>query len=216
MLSKVMLEHGIEWEQKGTHEPHLSVLDYKKKMRSQEVKELESIVDEKSSVIENLDNDIVDKKEELYSISVDVESKKTEIKEIKSKKSKLKDINSVQTKPTLLDKKKVTIEKSDYDEVKLLAQKYIANDKKEKNLKKEIKGLKEENLELNRKYKAQKEELNEYKSVKNKLSINGLQLEVKKLQNIIDLFLEFLEMFNLRAKYEKFIEQHKRTKENTR
>ena len=29
-LSAVMERHGIEWEHKGTHEKHLSVLDYKK------------------------------------------------------------------------------------------------------------------------------------------------------------------------------------------
>ena len=37
-----MLEHGIEWEQKGTHEKHLSVLDFKKKERAKEVAELEA------------------------------------------------------------------------------------------------------------------------------------------------------------------------------
>lgn len=36
-----MLEHGIEWEQKGSHEEHLSVLDYKKQERSKEVTALE-------------------------------------------------------------------------------------------------------------------------------------------------------------------------------
>ena len=35
-----MRENEIEWDQKGTHEPHLSVLDYKKKVREQEVEEL--------------------------------------------------------------------------------------------------------------------------------------------------------------------------------
>lgn len=35
-----MRENEIEWEQKGTHETHLSVLDYKKKVREQEVEEL--------------------------------------------------------------------------------------------------------------------------------------------------------------------------------
>ena len=39
-LSKVMERYGVEWEQKGTHEKHLSVYDYEKKMRSQEVKKL--------------------------------------------------------------------------------------------------------------------------------------------------------------------------------
>ena len=41
-LAKIMLEHGIEWEQKGTHEKHLSVLDFKKKERAKEVAELEA------------------------------------------------------------------------------------------------------------------------------------------------------------------------------
>ncbi len=39
-LSKVMERYGVEWEQKGTHEKHLSVYDYEKKMRSEEVKKL--------------------------------------------------------------------------------------------------------------------------------------------------------------------------------
>lgn len=39
-LAMVMRENKIEWEQKGTHETHLSVLDYKKKVREQEVEEL--------------------------------------------------------------------------------------------------------------------------------------------------------------------------------
>ena len=41
-LAEIMLEHGIEWEQKGTHEKHLSVLDFKKKERAKEVAELEA------------------------------------------------------------------------------------------------------------------------------------------------------------------------------
>ncbi len=30
-LADIMLQHGIEWEKKGTHEKHLSVLDFRKK-----------------------------------------------------------------------------------------------------------------------------------------------------------------------------------------
>ena len=40
-LAEIMLAHGIEWEKKGTHEEHLSVLDYKKKERIKEVELLE-------------------------------------------------------------------------------------------------------------------------------------------------------------------------------
>mgnify|MGYP000447014474 FL=1 len=39
-LAFVMERHGIEWEHKGTHEKHLSVLDYKKQEREKEVAQL--------------------------------------------------------------------------------------------------------------------------------------------------------------------------------
>ena len=40
-LAEVMLAHGVEWEKKGIHEEHLSVLEYKKQERYREVKKLE-------------------------------------------------------------------------------------------------------------------------------------------------------------------------------
>ena len=40
-LAAIMLEHGIEWEQKGTHEKHLSLLDFEKQERTKEVAALE-------------------------------------------------------------------------------------------------------------------------------------------------------------------------------
>lgn len=36
-LAVVMERHGVEWEHKGTHEKHLSVLDFEKKQRAEEV-----------------------------------------------------------------------------------------------------------------------------------------------------------------------------------
>lgn len=44
-LASIMARHDIEWEQKGTHEEHLSVLDYKKQERSKEVAVLENQID---------------------------------------------------------------------------------------------------------------------------------------------------------------------------
>lgn len=41
-LATVMERHGIEWEHKGTHEKHLSVLDYKKQERTKEIEQLEN------------------------------------------------------------------------------------------------------------------------------------------------------------------------------
>lgn len=58
-----MERHGIEWEHKGTHEKHLSVLDYKKQEREKEINALEDKLAEKKDEfrvmadrIENFDN----------------------------------------------------------------------------------------------------------------------------------------------------------------
>ena len=63
VLAFVMERHGIEWEHKGTHEKHLSVLDYKKQERQKEIEVLEDKLAEKkdefrimSDRIENFDN----------------------------------------------------------------------------------------------------------------------------------------------------------------
>ena len=48
-LAAVMERHGIQWEQKGTHEQHLSVLDYKKQEREIEVEQLDSKIEQKKT-----------------------------------------------------------------------------------------------------------------------------------------------------------------------
>ncbi len=40
LLSKIMFSHGIEWEQKGTHEKHKSVSEFKRDMLAKEIDEL--------------------------------------------------------------------------------------------------------------------------------------------------------------------------------
>lgn len=44
-LAEIMLEHGIEWEQKGEHREHLSVLEFKREKRKEELAELEQTVE---------------------------------------------------------------------------------------------------------------------------------------------------------------------------
>ena len=48
-LAFVMERHGIEWEHKGTHEKHLSVLDYKKQERATELEQLGAKIEEKQT-----------------------------------------------------------------------------------------------------------------------------------------------------------------------
>ena len=59
-LALVMERHGVEWEQKGTHEKHLTVLEYEKKMRAQEVVELDNLIDQKQTTAKSLDQQIED------------------------------------------------------------------------------------------------------------------------------------------------------------
>ncbi len=60
-LAAIMQEHGIEWEKKGTHEKHLSVLDFEKKERAKEVAELEAKkaeLQEENSVYEEINESL--------------------------------------------------------------------------------------------------------------------------------------------------------------
>ena len=67
-LARVMEEHNISWEKKGTHEEHLSVMDYKKQERSKELKELETKVEDKkieyNKLSKKIDNLV--EEEEIY------------------------------------------------------------------------------------------------------------------------------------------------------
>ena len=54
-LAFVMERHGFEWEQKGTHEQHLSVLDYKKQERSKELAAVETSLSEKTEEFRSME-----------------------------------------------------------------------------------------------------------------------------------------------------------------
>lgn len=60
-----MERYGVEWLQKGTHEKHLSVLEFEKKERAREVAELDSQKREISSVVAQLGEEVSVKKQEL-------------------------------------------------------------------------------------------------------------------------------------------------------
>ena len=82
-LAMVMRENEIEWDQKGTHAQHLSVLDYKKKVREQEVEELT----EHKNLLEHDLHDIsecvdeIQKEKEQVEKERDAVIKKTEVLE---------------------------------------------------------------------------------------------------------------------------------------
>ncbi|MBD8943281.1 MAG: recombinase [Ruminococcaceae bacterium] len=75
-LAFVMERHGIEWEHKGTHEKHLSVLDYKKQEREKKVTELGVEISKQEDKLElvnaRIDN-LIDCKKSLENVKENFE-----------------------------------------------------------------------------------------------------------------------------------------------
>ena len=64
-LAFVMERYGVEWEHKGTHEEHLSVMDYKKQERAAELEKLGAEIEKKQTEFNALSNRILNYDEGL-------------------------------------------------------------------------------------------------------------------------------------------------------
>ena len=65
VLAEIAKQHGIEWEQKGTHEEHLDVYNFKKKERKKEVQELEQEKENLTVENEGLTSQIADARADI-------------------------------------------------------------------------------------------------------------------------------------------------------
>ena len=65
ILAEIMEQHGIEWEQKGTHEKHLGVYEFKKQERIKEVKALEQEKEYLTAENEGLTSQIAEAKADI-------------------------------------------------------------------------------------------------------------------------------------------------------
>lgn len=102
-LAAVMLEHGIEWEKKGTHEKHLSVLEFEKKERAKEVAELEqSISDGKERL-----SDIQIQHRKAVQETEQIRQKGEAIRQEVSELSEISDLLKEQATTLAEDKKKL-------------------------------------------------------------------------------------------------------------
>lgn len=78
-LAAVMGRYGIRWHQKGTHEKHLSVLEFEKQERSKEVSELEQKIN--SSVTQ------------LHQVAESTEAQRRQAEQLKQDNQKLSNLN---------------------------------------------------------------------------------------------------------------------------
>ena len=89
-LAAVMERHGIEWEQKGTHEKHLSVLDFEKKERAKEVAALEARkadLQEENAAFEEINENL---HEQLQQIDDEIHSLQDDLKQSQQEADKAK------------------------------------------------------------------------------------------------------------------------------
>ena len=120
-LAAVMLEHGIEWEKKGTHEKHLSVLDFEKKERAKEVAELEQ--------------SISDGKERLSDIQIQHRKAVQETEQIRKKGEAIRqEVSELSETSDLLKEQATTLAE---DKKKLLSDN-VKLEKKQKKLQQDI------------------------------------------------------------------------------
>ncbi|MCD7747112.1 MAG: plasmid recombination protein [Firmicutes bacterium] len=177
-LAEVMLEHGIEWEQKGEHREHLSVLEYKREQRTQELAELTEQTQEKVAEAAALDK---------------------QIEKTKQKKVNIESIDKIEVKPVLLTPSRVSLEKTNYETLSTAAKKYYAQEKKESKLQKlldaanrKIDELKAVISSLREQVASLTAELSKYKSVRNRLNSANLERENEHLRSKIHIYEEVI------------------------
>ena len=118
-LASIMLEHGIEWEQKGTHEKHLSLLDFEKKERAKEVSMLEkqkSELEEHNAIMQEVNEKYLD---QLERVEKDIFSAQESRKEVDKQAEQAK-------KKAAQYEKKLTEIAPMVKEMEMFAEKYSA------------------------------------------------------------------------------------------
>ena len=73
VLAEIAKQYGIEWEQKGTHEEHLDVYNFKKKERKKEVQELEQEKEHLTAEKEELTAQIAESRADIQNLKDDKE-----------------------------------------------------------------------------------------------------------------------------------------------
>lgn len=155
-LAAIMLGHGIEWEQKGEHKEHLSVLEFKREKRKEELAELEQTIER-----------------------------------VQQQQVSIKVVEQIEAKPLPLSSK-VAIEKEDFQNLVIAAQKYVVQEKQEGKLKKLLREAKKTISDLKTKIEsvvaelaATKDELAQYTSVHGQLRTADLEQENDRLRKKI-------------------------------
>ncbi len=233
-LAEIMKEYGIEWEKLGTHEQHLDVLDYKKKMRAQEVRVLENKVEctqhqldstervlrDADATLARLDTEYAEKSEAVEKLGADLEEKSAELESTKDqlvinqqllqattdKVAQINDIDSITIKHTVLGNK-VTLSADDYASVAELAKKEIAAEHDTSEKESQITRLTEQVHELQAEQQKWKDERSALKrTISNlKSQVSRLTDQLSAIKTKYDKVMQFIESLGLKEKLDNFL-----------
>ena len=111
-LAIVMERHEIQWEQLGTHEEHLSVLDYKKQERAKEVRALDTTIAEKQTQVDEIERTLQSVQQQVVDLD--------KIENVSVKKALLSD--------------KVTLPRGDFENLLSAAKQYVVYRRQDESL----------------------------------------------------------------------------------
>ena len=198
VLAEIAKQYGIEWEQKGTHEEHLDVYNFKRKERKKEVQELEQEKEYLTAEKEELTAQIAesrvdiqilkDDKEQAIKAKQEAEQKagnvEKELKSLEDRREQLqpimdnvsKEIKEYGTVKTLLPEAGTLERAVTYRDKKIkplfiqLKNKVAAMAAQVKELTKEVENWKGKYQKLKQKYNGIQSELNDMRKDNQKLS----------------------------------------------
>ena len=158
-----------------------------------------------------ISEELTAKTEKLSETASQLAEQQALIAESAGKASQIKDINSIETKKTVFGGK-ITVAASDYDKVSALAKKQIAAESSEKKLKAKITTLEQEKTQLTKEKEelqkandAQKAEISQLKSIRERLNVESLKAEIEDWKKKYNKLMEFIESLNLKEQLEKFL-----------
>lgn len=186
-LASIMLGHGIEWEEKGEHKEHLSVLEFKREKRKEEIAELEQTlerVQQKQVSVQAVEQIEANPLPLTSKVAVEREEYKTLV---------------------TAAQKYVVQEKQEGKLKKLL-----------KEAKKTIADLKAKIESLVTELSATKDELAQYKSVRGQLRTNELEQENDRLRKRIHTYEGVISRNNLWSYFSQYVKRNALSREDIR
>ena len=165
----------VERGERGSSEEHLTVTQFKVEKEQERLAALTQQTQQKSQEMTTLEKKVA----KIQKQKVDMEA-----------------VDKIEAKTKMLSSK-VTLERSEYENLVTAAKKYVTSDRKESKLKKLLESANKKITELSEKIASLTEELNKYKSVEKKLHSAGLEVENEQLRSKIRSYETAIERNNL-------------------